>query len=849
MPNKAVYGSQVTADISKAVVDEIEANNPDFKGFAKDVYTYVKHLRQMMVEEGLISQKTAELWDKIYPHYVPIKRDMNVIGDVDNASFEESTRAYIGAPLKKATGGNKAIDTLFVTLANRTAQTYKAVAKNSFGVELKNALNVDDLNTAVELSQSQDLYDAMAVLDNATKIADDGNYTFTVYEDGNKIDFAIDREMYEALQPPSELLSSTIKPIEASTKLFRNLVTNANLLFGVKNAVKDLQDVFINSQHALQTYKNIPQAIKEIWTGEGEYIKEYLANGGEKTSYFDKSDKVFMDAETKKWYSFIGDINNGIEMTPRLAEYIASRKAGRSIEVSMLDAARVTTNFQAGGDVTTWMNRNGFTFLNASVQGFMQNVRNIQEARQQGLKGWGVLATKFALAALPALVLNKMIWGDDDDYEELPDYIKDNYYIIAKYGDGKFVRIPKGRVLAVIQNSLQQTVDVATGDDELDIKRFTDLFVENIAPNNPITNNIFAPYIQAATGKAWYGGDIVPQRLQDVPTAEQYDESTDSISRWLGGKLNISPMKINYVADQISGAVGDFVLPLLTPEAEAGGNAFNRLLAPLSSQFTTDSVMNNRNTSDLYELSDELTKKANSIKATDEDILKNKFVNSVDAEISELYKQKRDIQNSKLPDEKKYKQVRAVQKEINRMSKDVISKHNELDLFGNYAEMPGRQYYLNKDNEWTNITDKQKEKQDKVTSALNISPSEYWSAKDMYDDAYDNPDKYAVSKAFDFDYATYKDYLKGINKIEGEKDKNGNTINGSTKKNVIAHIQSLPLSRMEKAILFKYTYPKDTTYNKEIIQYLRERTDISYADRVGILEGLGFTVKDGKVKW
>lgn len=849
MPNKAVYGSQVTADVSKAVVDDIEAKNPDFKDFAEDVYTYVKHLRQMMVDEGLITQNTAEIWDRMYPHYIPIKRDMNVIGDVDNASLEESTRAYIGAPLKKATGGNKAIDTLFVTLANRTAQTYKAVAKNSFGVELKNALNVHNLNTAVELSQSQDLYDAMAVLDNATKISDDGNYTFTVYEDGNKIDFAIDREMYEALQPPSKLLSSTIKPIEASTKLFRNLVTNANLLFGAKNAIKDVQDVLINSQHALQTYKNIPQAVIEIWTGEGEYINEYLANGGEKTSYFDKSDKVFMDAETKRWYSFIGDINNGIEMTPRLAEYIASRKAGRSIEVSMLDAARVTTNFQAGGDVTKWMNRNGFTFLNASVQGFMQNVRNIQEARQKGLRGYIALATKFALGSIPAVVLNKMLWGDDDKYEELPDYIKDNYYILFKYGDGKFVRIPKGRTLSVIQNALQQMVDFATGDDELDLKRFTDIVIENIAPNNPMTNNIVAPFIQSAQGKAWYGGDIVPQRLQDMPEGEQYDESTDIISRWLGDKLDVSPMKINYVADQISGAIGDFVLPWLTPEAESGGGIIGRALAPLSSQFTTDSVMNNRNTGDFYDTMDELTKNANSIKATDEDVLKQKFINSINSEISELRKQQREIQNSDLPDSEKYKLVRDIQKQINQMSADAIANKDDVNVFDNYAVVFDRHYHLDSDGKWVKTDDKQLAKQYEVTQKLNISPSDYWKDREMWNDAFDYPEKYAVSKAFDFDYATYKDYLKGINKIEGEKDKNGNTINGSTKKNVIAHIESLPLSRIEKAILFKYTYPKDTTYNKEIIQYLRERTDISYADRVAILEGLGFEVKDGKVKW
>ena len=36
------------------------------------------------------------------------------------------------------------------------------------------------------------------------------------------------------------------------------------------------------------------------------------------------------------WLIFLKKLNNFIEMAPRLAEYIASREQGRSVEVSML---------------------------------------------------------------------------------------------------------------------------------------------------------------------------------------------------------------------------------------------------------------------------------------------------------------------------------------------------------------------------------------------------------------------------------------------------------------------------------------------------------------------------------
>ena len=188
-----------------------------------------------------------------------------------------------------------------------------------------------------------------------------------------------------------------------------------------------------------------------------------------------------------------------------MAEYIASRQEGRSIDVSMLDAARVTTDFSAGGDLVKFANRNGFTFLNASVQGAVQQVRNVREAKAAGLKGWAKLAAKASVAGFSALLLNNMLWDDDEEYEELSDYVKQNYYIVGKYGDGKFVRIPKGRALAVIQNAFEQMENLVTGNDEVDLGTFGELVISNLAPNNPLENNLIAPITQAFNNKTWYG--------------------------------------------------------------------------------------------------------------------------------------------------------------------------------------------------------------------------------------------------------------------------------------------------------------------------------------------------------
>lgn len=885
--NKAVFGDNVTADVSREAVAELEKAHPELKQYAEEIYAYNNYLRKLLVDGGVISQETADLWAEMYPHYVPISRvDKNGL----NINVPLDTRKTgVNAPVKRAVGGNSNIRPLFTVMAERTAQTYRAVARNRFGVELKNTLgsvvsketaNVDSVIDGVEAHEEL-----------LQKGKNGSNPTFTVFENGEKVTFEITEDMYDALKPMNETLAYTNPVLNRLSNIHRGVLTEYNPAFLMSNAIKDTQDVLINSQHPARTYANFPSAIKEMATN-GKWYREYLENGGEQNTYFDKQTNAFVKEKTgfKKLVGMpldaISIANNTIERLPRLAEYIASRKAGRSIDVSMLDSARVTTNFSAGGDLTKFLNRNGATFLNASVQGAMQHVRNVREAKMNGLKGWTQLATKVALAGLPAILLNSLLWDDDEEYADLSDYVKQNYYVIAKYGDGQFVRIPKGRALAVIQNAFEQTMNSLTGDDELDLSTFLELAVSNLAPNNPIENNIIAPIIQVKNNETWYGEDLVPTRLQDLPANEQFDESTDTFSKWLGEKTNMSPYKINYLLNQYSGGVGDMILPMLTPEAESGDNSLmGNLLAPIKSKFTTDSVSNNQNISDFYDMSDTLTTNAKRSGATDEDVLKNKYFNSISAEMSELYARQRAIQNGNLVDSQKHEKVRELQKQIDALAEEALNSYEVVNIDGTYATV-GDVEYRKTDSGWEKLTDKQIEKQDNVTSDLGISPSEYWSNKEEYDFAYEyaekyaffkendmyekyvsadedgkraynwayeNPKKYTASKVIADDVVQYRKYTSELSDIRADKDANGKTIVGSAKEKKKAYIFSLDLDYGQKILMYRMEYDSQDdkdTYNADIVEYLDSRDDVSYEEMVEILEELGMKVyPNGRVTW
>ena len=905
--NKPVFGETVTADISQKIVKELEQKYPKFKEYAQDVYDFLNANKAELVKNGVISQNLSDHMSEMYPHYIPIGR-VNTKGNAINVPLDTG-KTGVNSPIKSAKGGSSDILPLFDTIAQRTLQTYRASARNNFGVELKNTLNTV---ASIEKVNVDNIIDTMGETVEEQRLLQEGNNgknpTFTVFENGEKITYEITKDMYDALKPvgDSSILGKTIKPLNKISNFRRGVLTEYNPLFMITNAIKDAQDVLINSQHSAKTYSKFPEAYTQI-IKKGYWYQEYVQNGGEQNSYFNANDSIFeSDVKQSKTKSAlripldaISNINNVIELAPRLSEYIASRELGRSIETSMLDASRVTTNFKAGGDVTKFVNRNGATFLNASVQGMMQQIRNITEANTKGLKGYAVLATKYAVAGLPALILNNLVWRDDEDYDELQDYVKDNYYCIAKYGDGKFIRIPKGRMLSTIQTMVTNVSDYITKDKEINIDNFASDFwedinsiMDNVAPNNPLDNNVISPIIQVISNTSWYGEDIVPSRLQDKPKAEQYDETTDSLSIWLGQKLNISPYKINYLLDQYGGGISDVALPAMTKQAENN---------PIEDKFTTDSVMKSKYAGNFFETADKLKINANSSNATDEDKIKYKYISSIQSDLSDLYTKKREVQCSNASDKDKKTQLKEFQKQINEIAKNGIESLDNLKVTNNIATIGSNQYYKltnlkTNEKEWKELSAEEKEK------SKNISLKTYADYKEkialetikqrknktinkqdgqlkskdkiqiLLDSKYSNSEKTAIyenyirTKPKEDEVDLFKilkqsninieEYLKYEQQdFKSDKEDDGTTkgkpVSNSKQEKVYNYVNSMKITREQKLILLGSQYKLDNSERTELANLINKLPNQTKDEKMKIYEKMkGFTVyKNGTVSW
>ena len=877
---KGIFGSEVSATDSEITVNAYEKKYPKFYEWSKEVSKYNDNNLKDLVRNGLVSNETYNKLREMYSDYVPTFRDIT-------ESITQYQDDLVGNnTLKKATESDKSILSIKESMAEQTLAIKKAIRVNKLGVELYKTLgkeskvNNDNIVSGIE-------FDPVAIQSLAGDViakAKDGTNTFMIFQNGEMTEFKISDELYSAFAKDTlqnKINSSTVAktlltPIEKLSNAQRELLTTYSIGFAFNNPIKDFQDAVFNTKYSsAQFLKNYTKALYNIGT-DGSWYKNYKENGGTANTYFDYQ-KGILPNKNKRFGDNIKVVNEILEQAPRLAEYISTIENGGSIDEALYNAADITTNFKRGGNITKVVNKYGANFLNASVQGLDKFYRNL--SGQNGWKGYANLAVKAIVWQVAPAILNGLLLGDDDDYDDLPEYTKDNYFLF-KIGDGKFFRIPKGRISSVVGGIARRALETTEGKN-VDWKALIDTTINQMAPNNPFKDNLIAPILQAKRNTAWYGGEIVSSRLQKLPIAEQSDESTDKLSKFLGEKLNISPKKINYVLDQYSGGIGDVILPMLTPQAE------NNIL---EDKFTTDSIMKNKHVSQYYSLLEDLEKNKNSEKATDEDKLKYMYLSGSSKDLGELYQEKRDIQNSDLSDKEKKIQVRDIQKEINSIVEEKLENVDSIQKNGDTATIGNEKYYKYK-GEWKNVSDEEAEKikglslntyanyQNKVAELLaekkkeNKTITQKDKIKILANSDYSSNEKDKIySQIINTDDDTYKilnkldnskniinqylDYLQTDLKADREDDgtNSGKAVSGSKKQKVYNYINSIEsknMSYIQKLYLAGINTTLSSADKKKLFNLINESSSLSKSEKLEAFSKLqGFTVyKNGKVTW
>ena len=191
-----------------------------------------------------------------------------------------------------------------------------------------------------------------------------------------------------------------------------------------------------------------------------------------------------------------------------------------------------------------------------------------------------------------------------------------NNFLIPLYlfggEEGKYLKLPKAREYGIVAMLCERLV-YGRGFDGLGTS-----VMENIAPANPVTDNIIFDIARAYDDEAkdFAGRYIVPSSMQDLDPREQYDEDTTVLAKKLGQMLNFSPKKIDYYLDGYTGIIGDLLMPFLTPSTYTNkDDVASKLLAPVTNKFVSDNAYSSGVSSAYYDNLDTVTKLINSEQA------------------------------------------------------------------------------------------------------------------------------------------------------------------------------------------------------------------------------------------
>ena len=670
--DKPVFSFDVTADVSQERARRALQEHPEFEQYRQQVRGYIDNLMQYRVDSGLMTQADADYLKRLYPNYVPTMRKG---GDQAGAGRDRNA-VRIGRTVGRAEGGTADLVPLHEALGRQTMKVVREGSKNRFGQRLlDDFIRVGENSPAARYVQEANEYEhefTPDTLDDMSREQLTRDKTLTVFKDGKLWELTVDDTMFDALKalsPDAAESNAVTRAVRTANNLFKALVTGYNPTFTIRNTVRDLQTAGLYTRDGVAFARNYPKALAEI-KNNGEYWQMYKALGGSFSSVFDYNTGTVKEPKgrTAKLMARVEALNMAMEQAPRLAEFMGVVEKGGTSTENLADAlyaaADVTVNFARAGTLGKVLNANYVPFLNPGIQGFDKMIRRVTETK--GGKEWAKLIVRAAALGIAPALLNSLLYHDDEEWDDLRDSDKDTNYLF-KLGNGTWLKIPKGRELSLLGITADRIGDAVQGKD-VDLIATINTMGNQVAPANPLTSNIASALFEAqlfdpsSPGRTWYGGDIENQRLQSYAPGQRYDSSTDIFSKAVGGALGISPKKLNYVLDQYSGVVGDFLLPLLTPQAERD---------MFSKSFTVDVVTSNRLSGDFYDEADALTYAKNDGDETAAVV--SRFWSKQQSACSDLYKQIREVESSDLSDREKRQKTRELKALVNGIQKNAMA--------------------------------------------------------------------------------------------------------------------------------------------------------------------------------
>lgn len=136
-----------------------------------------------------------------------------------------------------------------------------------------------------------------------------------------------------------------------------------------------------------------------------------------------------------------------------------------------------------------------------------------------------------------------LLYKDDEEYEEISDYVKATHWLIRV--NGVWVRIPKPFEIAFFSNLVERTFDYVYKGDPTASERFVDGLFQITVPPHSIPG-LQVGYELATDYNFFSGRPIVGPFLKSLPPELQFNAYASEFGKWLGKQVNISPAYIDH---------------------------------------------------------------------------------------------------------------------------------------------------------------------------------------------------------------------------------------------------------------------------------------------------------------
>ena len=714
-------------EMGQQKITKYEAEYPVFKEIADQVYDYQRTMvEEWLVKTGMISQEQANAWFEANPFYVPNKRHFTEMEKGARGNGAKKGFGDQSVPVKKygKTGSQRKIISPLETIIENTDAFVKTAKRNDVMQKFvgKVAESPEEFKDWAEIVKSPtDNRLVSSILDGPDSVIDEMSLDFdkkvrkTNLDKDNIVRVLVNGEPVHVQIKDQDLLNSVmaIGPEGASvldivgklTNMFKTFTTGVNPYFAVRNVTRDLGDAWVNSKSTNNpiTFLNdyLRSSFEIIKVRKGELWQQYKNVGGGHTSPVAAPNmlarsKAAVLPETvgkkltnlpKKSWRLLEDVLSATESMARLSEFKRwqGSKTPDELAKALYEAQEVAVNFSRRGTVTKQIDK-VFPYFNAAIQGLDKFVRTFKDNP--------VKASVKATMALtvPTAVLYAMN-RDNPEYQELPDYVKDNYFLIPD-GNGKFIRIAKPREIGTIFSDIPERLMRQFADEDPEawkefseqlIKTFTIPGIEGAASTEGgviqragglLRNSILSPIVDVAMNENFAGSPIVPQYLQKRESQYQYDEKTSDFARKLGELGLGSPKELDYVMQQYGGGLAKALL--------SGNNPSSNITSGLASQFVVDPVYSNKVSNDFYDYKDKIDS-ANNNKDMKEppewysDSLRKKF-NKLSDKMSDTRKAIREIEKdqslSRNQKEEKLRELRATINDLARQGNTLAKERN-----------------------------------------------------------------------------------------------------------------------------------------------------------------------------